>query len=82
MRAAGRSLSAPPAAAGTKKRGVPAQRLVPGSVAIIPAGVKHWHGAQADSWFSHIALKVPGKNCSNEWLEPVGDDAYAKIEAS
>lgn len=51
-------------------------------MAIIPAGVKHWHGAQTDSWFSHIALKVPGKNCSNEWLEPVGDDAYAKIEAS
>lgn len=61
---------------------MPAQRLVPGSVALIPAGVKHWHGAQADSWFSHIALEVPGKNCSNEWLEPVGDDAYAKIEAS
>lgn len=49
---------------------------------VIPAGVKHWHGAQADSWFSHIALEVPGKNCSNEWLDPVDDDAYAKIEAS
>ncbi len=62
-----------------QEEGNPAQKLVPGSVVVIPAGVKHWHGAQADSWFSHIALEAPGKNCSNEWLEPVGDDAYAAL---
>ena len=37
----------------------------------IPAGVKHWHGATAGSWFSHLAVEVPGENTSNEWLEPV-----------
>lgn len=47
-----------------------------GDVINIPAGVKHWHGATADSWFSHIAVEVPGENCSNEWLETVKDDAY------
>lgn len=50
--------------------------LNPGDVVNIPAGVKHWHGAAADSWFSHLAIEVPGKNASTEWLEEVGDDHY------
>ncbi len=59
--------------------GKPAQSLVPGDVVTIPAGVKHWHGAKADSWFSHIAVECPGKETSNEWLEPV-DDAHYPME--
>ncbi|MBM6830263.1 cupin domain-containing protein [Anaerotignum lactatifermentans] len=55
-------------------------RLRPGSVVHIPAEVKHWHGAAADSWFQHLAIEVPGENCSNEWCEPVSDEAYAKLE--
>lgn len=47
-----------------------------GDVVNIPAGVKHWHGAAADSWFSHLAIEVPGENASTEWLEEVGDDHY------
>ncbi len=47
-----------------------------GDVVVIPAGVKHWHGAAADSWFSHIAFEAPGEGCSNEWLEPVDDASY------
>lgn len=50
--------------------------LVPGSVIVIPPEVKHWHGAKKNSWFSHIAAEMPGKNCSNEWCEPVGDEEY------
>ena len=46
----------------------------------IPAGVKHWHGAAPDSWFSHLAIGVPGENNSTEWLEPVGDEEYAKLK--
>ncbi|MCC8130725.1 MAG: carboxymuconolactone decarboxylase family protein [Ruminococcus sp.] len=42
----------------------------PGDCVNIPAGVKHWHGAGKDSWFSHLAVEVPGEGCSNEWLEP------------
>lgn len=48
----------------------------PGSVIVIPPEVKHWHGAKKDSWFSHIAVEMPGKNCSNEWCEPVSDEKY------
>ena len=46
---------------------------MPGDVVNIPTGVKHWHGAAPDSWFSHLAVEVPGVNTSNEWLEPVKD---------
>ena len=53
--------------------------LTEGDVVNIPAGVKHWHGAVSDSWFSHIAVEVPGKNCSNEWLEEVSDEEYNKL---
>ena len=53
--------------------------LVPGTVITIPAEVKHWHGAKKDSWFSHIAVEVPGENCSYEWCEPVSDEEYGKL---
>ena len=46
----------------------------------IPAEVKHWHGAAPDSWFSHLAVKVPGEETSNEWCEPVSDEEYAKLK--
>lgn len=60
--------------------GKPAQRLKPGDVVNIPAGVKHWHGASANSWFAHLAVEVNGENTSNEWLEPVSDEEYNKLE--
>ena len=49
--------------------GKEAVSLEPGKVIVIPANVKHWHGAKKDSWFSHIALEVPGENTKTEWLE-------------
>ena len=51
----------------------------PGDAVVIPANVKHWHGAKKNSWFSHIAFEAPGESTSNEWLEPVSDEAYAAI---
>lgn len=53
--------------------------LTPGTVITIPAEVKHWHGAKADSWFSHIAVEVPGEECKNEWCEPVSDEQYKAL---
>lgn len=50
--------------------------LKPGMVVEIAPGVKHWHGAKRDSWFSHLSVEVPGEDTSNEWLELVGDDYY------
>ena len=61
------------------EEGKEAVSLVPGTVITIPAEVKHWHGAKKDSWFSHIAVEVPGENCSNEWCEPVSDEEYGKL---
>ena len=63
-----------------QEEGKPAVRMLPGDVIHIPANVKHWHGAAADSWFAHLAFELPGKDTSNEWLEPVGDDEYSKLE--
>lgn len=59
--------------------GKEARALCPGDVVYIPAGVKHWHGAAKDSWFSHIAFEAPGEGGSNEWLEPVDDEEYGKL---
>lgn len=53
--------------------------LTAGTVITIPAEVKHWHGAKSDSWFSHIAVEVPGEETSNEWCEPVSDEEYDKL---
>lgn len=63
-----------------QEEGKEAVSLIPGMVITIPAGVKHWHGAKADSWFSHIAVEVPGENTSNEWLEPVEAAAYESLQ--
>ena len=63
-----------------QEEGKEARRLKVGDVVTIPANVKHWHGATANSWFSHIAIEVPGENTSNEWCEPVTDEEYGKLE--
>ena len=62
-----------------QEEGKSAQALKPGDVVEIPANVKHWHGAKKDSWFSHLAFGFPGEDCSNEWLEPVGDETYLAL---
>ena len=54
--------------------------LTPGMVIDIPEGVKHWHGAQKDSWFQHYTTHVKtGSEESNEWLEPVTDESYEQL---
>ena len=51
-----------------------------GNIAYFPAGAKRWRGSKADSWFSHLAFEVPGTDTSNEWLEPVTDEAYGTLK--
>ena len=60
--------------------GKEARELHPGDVVNIPAGMKHWHGAAPDSWFSHLAVEVPGEDGSNEWLEAVDDAVYGILK--
>ncbi len=62
-----------------QEKGKEAVSLKPGMVITIPANIKHWHGAKKDSWFSHIAIEVPGEDTSNEWCEQVTDEEYSKL---
>lgn len=62
-----------------QEEGKKAVSLSEGTVIVIPPEVKHWHGAKKDSWFSHIAIEVPGENTSNEWCEPVSNEEYDKL---
>lgn len=61
-----------------QEEGKPAQLLKPGDVVAIHEGVKHWHGATKDSWFSHIAI-TKGES---EWCEPVSDEQYDQLGKS
>lgn len=62
-----------------QEEGQDAISLEPGKVIVIPANVKHWHGAKKDSWFSHISIEVPGEETQNEWCEPVTDGEYNQL---
>ena len=58
-----------------QEEGKQAQLLKPGDVVAIHEGVKHWHGATKNSWFSHIAI-TKGES---EWCEPVSDEQYDQL---
>lgn len=62
-----------------QEEGKEAIELKPGMVIVIPANVKHFHGAKKDSWFSHISIEVPGENTSTEWLSKVDDTYYNNL---
>ena len=61
--------------------GKPAIALKAGDVIDIQEGVKHWHGAQKDCWFQHIATHIETGNgtATNEWLESVDDETYNQL---
>lgn len=60
--------------------GKEAVEMTPGTVINIPAEAKHWHGAAADSWFSHLAIEIQGEEGSTEWCEAVSDEEYGKMK--
>ena len=54
--------------------------LLPGIVIETRKDVKHWHWAQKDAWFQHLATEVStGAEASNEWLEPVSEEHYSQL---
>ena len=59
-----------------------AQVINAGDVVRIPPEVKHWHGAAADSWFSHlsISVKTVGEKHGTDWLEPLDRTEYDKLD--
>lgn len=62
-----------------QEEGKAARRLKAGDVVVIPANVKHWHGAASDCWFQHIAEEIPGTETSTEWCEPVSEAEYNRL---
>lgn len=69
-----------------QEEGKPAQLIRKGDVVEIPAGVRHWHGATKDSWFSQIVIydkqwndkKLMTKNAGRD--NSVSDDYYNGLE--
>ncbi len=47
-----------------------------GDVVIIPAGVKHWHGAAPTTAMSHITIQGKLDGQSAEWMGKVDDNQY------
>ncbi|WEV74656.1 cupin domain-containing protein [Bifidobacterium sp. ESL0798] len=59
--------------------GEPVRQLRPGDVVVVPPETKHWHGASPNEPFAHVAVMVPQEGASNEWLDPVDPEEYAKL---
>jgi len=63
--------------------GQEAQLIKAGDVIVIPAGIKHWHGATHNSQFTHISVSGPvveGMEAfGTQWLEPVSKEDYDKL---
>ena len=62
-----------------QEEGKEARLLRPGDIVNIPSNVKHWHGATNNSYFQHLAIEVPGEDCSTEWCEKVTDEEYERL---
>lgn len=62
-----------------QEEGKSARALSAGDVVVIPANVKHWHGAKKDSWFAHIAIEVAGEETKTEWCESVEEKEYESL---
>jgi quercetin dioxygenase-like cupin family protein len=56
--------------------GGPVQVMRKGDVVVIPAGVKHWHGATPTSAMTHIAVQEQVDGAAVHWLEKVTDEQY------
>lgn len=61
--------------------GGPVEEIRVGDVVHIPANVKHWHGAAADTAMTNIAITEALNGSAAQWLEPVSDNQYAVAPA-
>jgi len=64
-----------------QEKGQPAQLLRAGDTVSIAPGVVHWHGATADSIFTHLAINPNVKQGVSDWLQPVTDEEYRAAHA-
>lgn len=58
-----------------QEEGEKARLLHPGDVVVTHDGIKHWHGATKNSWFSHIAITAG----TPVWKESVSDEVYSQL---
>ncbi|EOE7356149.1 TPA: cupin domain-containing protein [Enterobacter hormaechei] len=56
--------------------GGPVQKIRPGDIVWIPAGVKHWHGASPEAAMAHIAIAEAKDGKVVDWMEQVTGDQY------
>ena len=56
--------------------GKAAEILNQGDIAWIPPGVKHWHGANAQTAMTHLAIAEAVNGSPVTWLEKVTDEQY------
>jgi quercetin dioxygenase-like cupin family protein len=43
----------------------------------MPPGVKHWHGATANTALTHITIQEPLNNNAADWMEQVSDEQHS-----
>ena len=67
-----------------QEEGKPAQIIRKGDVVECPEGVRHWHGAAPDSWFSQMVIYdsyyTPEGDVPEE--APVTDEEYENLEVA
>ena len=54
-----------------QEEGKDVMELLPGTVVIIPADTRHWHGAKKDSFLDHIAISTKISLGPCDWQEPI-----------
>lgn len=73
---AGQRLVVTAGAGQVQQWGQPIQQIKPGDVVIIPAGIKHWHGAAPSTAMTHMAIQETVDGKVAEWMEKVSDEQY------
>jgi quercetin dioxygenase-like cupin family protein len=61
-----------------QREGAAIEEIHPGDVIWFPPGEKHWHGATATTYMSHIAVQEQLDGKAVEWMEKVSDEEYNK----
>ena len=56
--------------------GGPIEEIRPGDVIWFPPSEKHWHGATATTFMTHIAIQEQLEGKAVDWLEKVSDEQY------
>ncbi len=73
----GQTLIVTAGAGSVQEWGKPAREIRPGDIVWIPPGVKHWHGAQATTAMTHIAIAEAVDGSPVTWMEQVSDAQYS-----